>query len=86
LRSTDRGRIRTGAHADVVIFDPTRIGSERVELRSDLPAGARRLYAGAVGMEHVLVAGSPVVENGRFLGTRPGNVLRSGRDTTGSSH
>jgi len=77
----DRGRVAPGAWADLVLFDPDRIGPGPVHTRADLPAGASRLYAEAEGIERVLVAGEEVVAEGCFGEPRPGRVLRSGRDT-----
>jgi N-acyl-D-aspartate/D-glutamate deacylase len=77
----DRGRIRPGAHADLVVFDPTTIGPAPIEMRYDLPGGAGRIYGGAEGVALVLVAGVEVVTGGEFTDARPGRVLRSGRDT-----
>ncbi len=77
----DRGIIREGAHADLLVLDPERVGSEPVGTRFDLPGGAGRLYADAIGIDHVIVAGIPIVHDGTFTGARPGRVLRSGRDT-----
>jgi len=77
----DRGRIAEGFHADVVVFDPARVGSLPVALVDDLPGGGERLDAGSVGVAHVLVAGHEVVRDGQVTGERPGRVLRSGRDT-----
>ena len=77
----DRGRLVPGAFADVVAFDPSTVGHGAVRTRDDLPGGASRLYAEAVGIEHVLVNGSEIVRGGAFTGAVPGRVLRSGRDT-----
>jgi N-acyl-D-aspartate/D-glutamate deacylase len=77
----ERGLLREGFHADVVVFDAERVGPGPVHTRSDLPAGAARLYAEAEGILHVLVAGTPVVRGREFTQARPGAVLRSGRDT-----
>src|SRR3954454_3337612 len=77
----DRGRIAEGAHADVVVFDPERIGSHPAEERHDLPGGAMRLYADAIGVNEVIVGGEPIVERGVLTGAQPGTLLRSGVDT-----
>jgi N-acyl-D-aspartate/D-glutamate deacylase len=77
----DRGRLVQGGFADVVVFDPTTIGHSAVRTRDDLPGGASRLYADAVGVGHVLVNGTEIVRDGAFTGATPGRVLRSGRDT-----
>jgi N-acyl-D-aspartate/D-glutamate deacylase len=77
----DRGRVEAGYRADLVVFDPDTIASGPVYTRTDLPAGAGRLYADAIGVDHVLVGGTPIVTHGEFTGALPGEVLRSGRDT-----
>ena len=77
----DRGRLRPGAVADIVIFDEATIAPGPVSTRFDLPGGAGRLYAEAIGIEQVIVNGEPIVVGGRLTGARPGMVLRSGRDT-----
>jgi len=76
-----RGRLAEGYWADVVVFDPDRVGHGPERTRDDLPGGASRLYAEATGVEHVLVNGTELVRHGTFTGARPGRVLRSGRDT-----
>ena len=77
----DRGRLHEGAHADVLLIDETAVDSNPVTMRPDLPGGAARLYAGASGIDEVLVAGIHVVEAGTFTRARPGRVLRSGTDS-----
>jgi N-acyl-D-aspartate/D-glutamate deacylase len=77
----ERGQVVEGWHADLVVFDPTRVASGPVVLVDDLPGGGERLDAGSVGVTHVLVAGHEVVRDGRVTADRPGRVLRSGRDT-----
>ncbi len=78
---TGRGRVAEGWWADLVVFDPERIGPGPLRTRDDLPGGASRLYAEATGMEHVLVNGTEVVTDDRLTGALPGHVLRSGTDT-----
>ena len=47
----------------------------------DLPGGAGRLYAGAVGIEKVFVNGRLAVDGGQPTGVLAGQILRSGHDT-----
>jgi N-acyl-D-aspartate/D-glutamate deacylase len=77
----ERGRIEEGWHADVVVLDPKTVHSEEVGMRFDLPGGAGRLYAGATGVEHVLVNGTAIVRDGALTSDRPGTLLRSGTHT-----
>lgn len=77
----ERGRVEVGWHADLVVFDPATIASTPAELRHDLPGGASRLYASAIGVDHVFVNGEEIVAGGAMVDARPGTVLRSGRDT-----
>jgi len=77
----DRGVLRPGAFADVVVFDANEIGVGPIHTRYDLPGGAGRLYADANGIEHVLVNGEEIVRGRDLTSRRPGTLLRSGRDT-----
>jgi N-acyl-D-aspartate/D-glutamate deacylase len=77
----DRGELRPGAFADVVMFDPESVATGEVQLVDDLPGGERRLYADAIGVQRVMVNGTTIVESGKDTGARPGTVFRSGRDT-----
>ena len=76
-----RGRLAPGYHADMMVFDPGRVGPGAVRLEHDLPAGAPRLVAEAIGVAHVFVNGTEIVRDGRLTGDEPGTLLRSGRDT-----
>jgi N-acyl-D-aspartate/D-glutamate deacylase len=77
----DRGVIREGASADLVVFDEDTIGTTELETRADLPGGGRRLYAASTGIDQVIVNGETIVERGEHTGARPGRVLRSGHDS-----
>lgn len=76
-----RGVLAAGNAADIVVFDPTRIGPGEVFTKFDLPGGSGRVYGEADGIAHVLVNGVPCVEHGDLLHARPGALLRSGTDT-----
>ena len=76
-----RGRLVPGAIADLVVFDPDTIACGPIELRDDLPDGESRLYADAIGVQHVVVGGVPVAGDNRPTGRKGGGVLRAGRDT-----
>jgi N-acyl-D-amino-acid deacylase len=67
----DRGRIADGLVADVVVFDPDRV-------RSNATYDDPRRYPD--GIDHVLVAGVPVVLDGQHTGATPGRALRRGSD------
>lgn len=73
----DRGEIREGVIADLVVFDADWIACGPIESRPDLPGGAARLYAEADGVEAVIVAGFDVVRAGHLTGERSGSVVRS---------
>ena len=76
-----RGRIAPSWQADLVVMDPDTIASGPVHMRADLPGGASRTYAEAVGIRHVFVNGEAIVSDGATTGALPGRTLRSGRDT-----
>lgn len=77
----ERGVLREGFHADIVVFDPATVACGPAYTRFDLPAGAGRLYADAEGVAHVIVNGEVIIRDGGYTGATPGTVLHSGRDT-----
>jgi len=77
----DRGTLRVGGKADVLVFDEASVGSGPVATRFDLPGGAGRLYADPIGIDHVICNGVEVAAKGSYTGDRAGVILRSGRDT-----
>ena len=80
----NRGRLQEGYHADINVIDPSRIALRPNEIRHDLPGGAWRLYGTADGYDHVLCNGQEIVRNGEFTNARPGQMIRSGSETTGT--
>lgn len=80
---SDRGLLRPGMAADVVVFDPAKVGPQEPELAHDLPGGAARLVQQSQGICHVLVNGEVLLENGELTGVRSGKVLRGGSASAG---
>ena len=72
----DRGLLREGYVADVVVFDPAEIGPELPSARRDLPAGGTRLVQEARGIRATVVSGEILLIDGVFTGARPGRLLR----------
>ncbi len=74
----DRGYLRPGAWADVAVFDPATVAPGPVRRVQDFPAGAERLTADRpVGMQHVVVNGTPVqVDGKRTDAANAGQVVR----------
>ncbi|RZQ62941.1 N-acyl-D-amino-acid deacylase family protein [Amycolatopsis suaedae] len=71
LRLTDRGLVRTGYAADLVLFDPDTVADTATFDNPRQPAA---------GLPHVLVNGVAVIDDGRPTGALPGHSLRnSGR-------
>jgi N-acyl-D-aspartate/D-glutamate deacylase len=66
----DRGMLRDGMKADIVVFDPSTVMS---------PATRAEPKQFPVGIEYVLVNGSIVVDQGRHTGVLAGRALRHGR-------
>jgi N-acyl-D-aspartate/D-glutamate deacylase len=62
----DRGLLRPGAWADIVVFDPEKVRDTATYLEP---------HQLAQGMVHILVNGELVLDGGRFTGKLPGRVV-----------
>jgi N-acyl-D-amino-acid deacylase len=67
MRLTDRGVLKQGMWADVVVFDPQKITDKSTFENPN---------QFSEGMDYVLVNGVPVIESGKMTGALPGKVLR----------
>lgn len=74
LGISDRGSLRPGAFADVIMFDPTTVQDH---------ATFEQPHQYSTGVRHVWVNGTQVVSNGRHTGAKPGRAVR-GRGWTGA--
>ena len=74
----ERGQIKAGWHADIVIFDADHIAAGPTYMRTDLPGNGMRMYADAVGIHHVIVNGQEIIRDNVFLDATPGTILRPG--------
>ncbi|MFT4583267.1 MAG: N-acyl-D-amino-acid deacylase [Gammaproteobacteria bacterium] len=72
----DRGLIREGLNADLVIFDPKTIDQNMPELLNDLPAGAARLKQTAKGIHATVVNGKVLLRDNEPTGDLPGRLVR----------
>jgi N-acyl-D-aspartate/D-glutamate deacylase len=72
----DRGLVREGLAADLVVFDPETIAPEMPEVVDDLPAGARRLVQRTRGIAATVVNGEVLLRDGKHTGALPGQLLR----------
>lgn len=72
----DRGLVRVGMAADLLVFDPDEIAPQMPAVATDLPAGAQRLVQKADGMRAVVVNGRPILRDNRPTGEFPGRLLR----------
>jgi N-acyl-D-aspartate/D-glutamate deacylase len=72
----DRGLVRTGYRADLVLFDEARVKPAMPTVETDLPGGARRLVQKAEGIAAVVVNGQVTLEQGEPTGAVPGELLR----------
>ncbi|MBE0542733.1 MAG: D-aminoacylase [Verrucomicrobia bacterium] len=70
FRLKERGLLREGNWADLVVFDPEQVND---------PATYNDPHHYATGIPHVLVNGVPVIKNGKHTDARPGMVLRHRR-------
>jgi N-acyl-D-aspartate/D-glutamate deacylase len=69
LNLPDRGCLREGAWADVVVLDPERVADSATYAEGRLPPA---------GIDWVLVNGQVVIEQGEYLGSNAGQALRVG--------
>jgi N-acyl-D-aspartate/D-glutamate deacylase len=73
----ERGLVRPGMAADLMVFDPATISPLEPGEAHDLPGGAKRRKQLAQGIEWTVVNGQVLMERGKHTGAYPGKVARS---------
>jgi N-acyl-D-aspartate/D-glutamate deacylase len=71
----DRGFLRAGAWADVVVYDPATLSCSEARLARDFPAETERYVVDAIGYRAVVVNGEVLLEDGVHTGALPGHVI-----------
>jgi N-acyl-D-aspartate/D-glutamate deacylase len=74
----DRGFVREGAWADLLVIDPSQLAAGAARRVRDFPAATERYVTDAEGYAAVLVNGEPILERGASTGALPGHVIRGG--------
>ena len=77
----DRGLLRPGYRADVVVFDADTIRPRLPTVETDLPGGARRLVQKADGIAATVVNGAVTFRHGASTGIYPGQLIRANQGT-----
>ena len=75
----DRGAIREGAPADIVVYDLDKLEVLPSEVAEDLPGGEWRRIQKSKGYNWILVNGEITFKEGEPTGAMPGKLLRNGR-------
>jgi N-acyl-D-aspartate/D-glutamate deacylase len=75
----DRGVLREGAWADLLVIEPERLRAGRARLARDFPAGTERYVIDAEGYRASVINGEVLLVDGKPTGALPGHVLRGGR-------
>jgi N-acyl-D-amino-acid deacylase len=73
----DRGLVRRGLAADLLVIDPDTVGARLPDVVHDLPAGGKRLKQTADGIHYSIVNGSVVLKDNEPTGDLPGRLVRS---------
>ncbi len=76
----DRGLLRPGYRADVVVFDADTIRPCLPTVETDLPGGARRLVQKADGIAATVVNGAVTFRHGASTGVYPGQLIRANQE------
>jgi N-acyl-D-aspartate/D-glutamate deacylase len=74
----DRGTLREGAPADIIVYNLEELGMTESEVAHDFPGGEWRRVQRGVGYHAILVNGQQTFDHGKETGNLPGTLLRHG--------
>lgn len=75
----DRGTLREGMAADIVVYDLNKLKALPEEILHDIPANEWRRVQRCEGYRWIMVNGQPIFEENKCTGATPGKLLRNGR-------
>jgi N-acyl-D-aspartate/D-glutamate deacylase len=73
----DRGMLRPGLAADIVLLDPKTVDAGEETVVHDFPGGGWRIEEKAIGIHMTIVNGQVLLEDGKHTGALPGRVIRN---------
>ena len=73
----DRGMLRPGLAADIVLLDPKTVDAGEETVVHDFPGGGWRIKEAAIGIHMTIVNGQVCSEDGKHTGALPGRVIRN---------
>jgi N-acyl-D-amino-acid deacylase len=78
-RIPQRGRVAPGYFADLLLFDPLKVGVTKLERVSDLPGGGTRMIRSPRGVDGVWVNGLRVFDGAQYIRRQsgPGSVIKN---------
>lgn len=82
----DRGTLREGAAADILVYDYEKLNFTFPEFVQDLPGGEYRVTNQGMGYRYVLVNGAVTIENDKPTNTYSGQLLRNGQARAKIAH
>ena len=75
----DRGIVAVGYKADINVLDLDHMVLRRPQVKTDLPAGGKRLSQQSTGYVATVVSGAVTYRNGEITGALPGRLVRGAR-------
>jgi len=72
----DRGRLAVGYKADINVIDFDKVKVTKPHVVKDLPSGGQRFMQEGEGFRLTMVAGKPIMRDGRPTGALPGRLVR----------